>query len=74
MPDVRRWPLMYLGVRYPGDVIGSVLVSGAAIVLLTGLWNSFLEALLGRLDAETLARRMPGPGGGLGVVDRGASG
>jgi membrane-associated phospholipid phosphatase len=53
---------LYLGVHYPGDVIGSVLVSGAAIVLLTGLWNSFLEAaLLGRLEpaAQVDAERLP---------------
>lgn len=37
---------LYLGVHYLGDVIGSVLVAGAAIVLLTGLWHRYLRGAL----------------------------
>lgn len=44
---------LYLGVHYLGDVIGSVLVAGAAIVLLTGLWHGYLRNAL--LSATALA-------------------
>ncbi|WP_456844670.1 phosphatase PAP2 family protein [Cellulomonas sp. P5_C6] len=71
---------LYLGVHYPGDVVGSVLVSGAAIVLLTGLWHGFIRDWL---QARPLVARLQPPppgygraasGDGLGVVGGGASG
>jgi membrane-associated phospholipid phosphatase len=33
---------LYLGVHYPTDLIGSVLVSGAAITCVTGIWHHWL--------------------------------
>lgn len=32
---------LYMGVHYPSDVIGSVLVAASAIAFYTGLWNRF---------------------------------
>jgi undecaprenyl-diphosphatase len=40
---------LYLGVHYPGDVVGSALVAGGAIVLLTGVWHRYLEGWLASL-------------------------
>lgn len=34
---------LYIGAHYPTDVVGSVLVSGAAITLLTGVWGWWLD-------------------------------
>ncbi|MDX3075866.1 phosphatase PAP2 family protein [Streptomyces sp. MI02-7b] len=33
---------LYIGAHYPTDVLGSVLISGAAIVCLTGVWHAWL--------------------------------
>ncbi|MFF4500426.1 phosphatase PAP2 family protein [Streptomyces sp. NPDC001401] len=33
---------LYIGAHYPIDVLGSVLVSGSAIVCLTGVWHAWL--------------------------------
>lgn len=56
---------LYLGVHYPGDVVGSVLVASSAIVLLTGLWHRFLRAALlarpmvARIESGTHRRDRP---------------
>ncbi|MEZ0448331.1 phosphatase PAP2 family protein [Cellulomonas sp. ICMP 17802] len=61
---------LYLGVHYLGDVVGSVLVSGAAIVLLTGLWHRFVEPAL--LARAWVAGREP-EAAGRGALGRGTS-
>jgi undecaprenyl-diphosphatase len=33
---------LYIGAHYPTDILGSVLVSGSAIVCLTGIWHRWL--------------------------------
>jgi undecaprenyl-diphosphatase len=33
---------LYIGAHYPIDVLGSVLVSGSAIICLTGVWHAWL--------------------------------
>jgi undecaprenyl-diphosphatase len=33
---------LYIGAHYPIDVLGSVLVSGSAILFLTGIWHAWL--------------------------------
>ncbi len=40
---------LYLGVHYPSDVIGSVLVAATTISLVTVLWNRFALAILNRV-------------------------
>jgi membrane-associated phospholipid phosphatase len=45
---------LYIGAHYPTDVLGSVLVSGAAITALTGVWHRWL---LPRLDRVPLLAR-----------------
>ena len=37
---------LYLGVHYPSDVIGSVVISTAAIVLWLPVWNRLVEPVL----------------------------
>jgi membrane-associated phospholipid phosphatase len=37
---------LYIGAHYPTDVLGSVLVSGSAVVCLTGVWNRWLVSRL----------------------------
>lgn len=49
------WSRLYVGVHYPTDVAASFLAAGAAVVLLTGLWNRFGPRLAG-----WLADRLPG--------------
>lgn len=52
---------LYIGAHYPTDVFGSLLVSSAAIVLLTGLWHGWIE---GRLHLVPLLDRfgpLPAP-------------
>ncbi|WP_329139899.1 phosphatase PAP2 family protein [Streptomyces sp. NBC_01476] len=54
---------LYIGAHYPTDVAGSVLISFAAVVLLTGVWHRWL---LPRLDRVPLLARfgpLPGTGG-----------
>jgi undecaprenyl-diphosphatase len=40
---------LYIGAHYPFDVLGSILVSSSAIVLLTGLWHRWIAANLYRV-------------------------
>ncbi|TKA10179.1 phosphatase PAP2 family protein [Actinacidiphila oryziradicis] len=54
---------LYIGAHYPTDVLGSLLVSGAAITFLTGAWDRWL---LSRLHLVPLLARfgsVPGPEG-----------
>jgi len=65
---------LYLGVHYPGDIVGSILVSTAAIVALTGLWHSPLTdrvlsgpvvgSMLGLVGGASADRARPGSGNG----------
>ncbi|MDQ0756261.1 phosphatase PAP2 family protein [Arthrobacter sp. B3I4] len=48
------WSRLYVGVHYPTDVAASFLAAGAAVVLLTGVWNRFGPRLAG-----WLADRLP---------------
>jgi undecaprenyl-diphosphatase len=45
---------LYLGVHYPSDVIGSVVISAAAIVLWLPFWNQLIEPAL--LRSTVIAR------------------
>ena len=40
---------LYIGAHYPFDVLGSILVSTSAIVLLTGLWHGWIGPNLYRV-------------------------
>ncbi len=44
----------YLGVHYPSDVVGSMLISTSALMIWLPLWNGWLEPRL--LRSATLAR------------------
>ncbi|CAH0222765.1 hypothetical protein SRABI83_02420 [Arthrobacter sp. Bi83] len=46
---------LYLGVHYPSDVIGSVLISTAGMLLWLPLWNNLIEP---RLRANALIRNL----------------
>lgn len=54
---------LYLGVHYPSDVVGSVIVSAAAILAWLPVWNNLIAPRLGgaaiirRLDRERLPAR-----------------
>ena len=52
---------LYLGVHYPGDVVGSVLVSSSAILALTGLWHGVIVDRIGSVPvlSPLLARFGP---------------
>ncbi|WP_426592351.1 phosphatase PAP2 family protein [Cellulomonas sp. McL0617] len=52
---------LYVGAHYPGDIVGSVLVSTSAIVALTGLWHIVLRPRLGSIPliSPLLARFGP---------------
>lgn len=52
---------LYIGAHYPLDVVGSVLVSGAAVVLLTGLWHGWICANLYRIPLLTKFGEVPMP-------------
>ncbi|MDJ0319932.1 phosphatase PAP2 family protein [Pseudarthrobacter sp. PS3-L1] len=45
---------LYLGVHYVSDVVGSVLISGAGVLMWLVLWNAFIEP---RLDNSRLLAR-----------------
>ncbi|WP_211882870.1 phosphatase PAP2 family protein [Pseudarthrobacter albicanus] len=48
---------LYLGVHYPSDVIGSLLISTAGILLWLPLWNNLIEP---RLRRAALIRELAG--------------
>jgi undecaprenyl-diphosphatase len=50
---------LYLGVHYPSDVIGSLLISTAGILLWLPLWNNLIEP---RLRGVALIMELTGPG------------
>ncbi|GAA2027548.1 hypothetical protein GCM10009839_27950 [Catenulispora yoronensis] len=52
---------LYIGAHYPLDVLGSVLVSVAAIVLLTGLWHGWIAGNLWRVPLLARFGPVPGP-------------
>jgi membrane-associated phospholipid phosphatase len=39
---------VYLGVHYPGDILGSILISAAGIILWLPVWNNLIEPRLRR--------------------------
>jgi undecaprenyl-diphosphatase len=49
---------LYLGVHYPSDVIGSLLISTAGILLWLPLWNNLIEP---RLRRAALLTKLTGP-------------
>lgn len=53
---VVAWSRLYIGVHYPSDVAASFLASGAAVLLLAGLWNRFGPRLLDRLQTAVRLR------------------
>jgi membrane-associated phospholipid phosphatase len=56
MALVVAWSRLYIGVHYPSDVAASFLAAGAALVLLTGLWNRYASRMLERLPVNALTR------------------
>ncbi|MFC1417748.1 phosphatase PAP2 family protein [Streptacidiphilus cavernicola] len=52
---------LYIGAHYPTDVLGSLLVSGSAIICLTGLWHRWLQPRLAAIPvlSPLLARFGP---------------
>ncbi|GAA4372863.1 phosphatase PAP2 family protein [Paeniglutamicibacter cryotolerans] len=51
---------LYLGVHYPSDVIGAILVSSAGVLLWMPIWGRLLEPRLAELG---LIRKLSGPTG-----------
>ena len=49
---------LYLGVHYPSDVIGSLLISTAGVLLWLPIWNNLIEP---RLRAAALIMELTGP-------------
>jgi undecaprenyl-diphosphatase len=49
LAPVVAWSRLYIGVHYATDVAASFLAAGAALVLLTGLWNRFAARALQRV-------------------------
>jgi membrane-associated phospholipid phosphatase len=52
---------LYIGAHYPLDVVGSILVSSAAIVLLTGLWHGWIRDNLYRIPLLAKFGELPSP-------------
>ena len=52
---------LYIGAHYLTDVIGSVLVSSAAIIFLTGLWHNWIKDNLYRVPLLDKFGPVPGP-------------
>ncbi|OLE27574.1 MAG: phosphoesterase [Catenulispora sp. 13_1_20CM_3_70_7] len=52
---------LYIGAHYPLDIVGSVLVSTAAIVFLTGLWHGWIAGNLYRVPLLARFGPVPGP-------------
>ena len=52
---------LYIGAHYPFDVLGSVLVSSAAIIFLTGLWHGWIAPNLYRVPLLDRFGPVPGP-------------
>lgn len=52
---------LYIGAHYPFDVLGSLLVSSAAIVFLTGLWHGWIAPNLHRMPLLARFGPVPGP-------------
>ena len=60
MSLIVAWSRLYIGVHYPTDVAASFLATGAAVVLLAGLWNRFGPRTVERLpDAVFLRSSRP---------------
>lgn len=52
---------LYIGAHYPLDVVGSVLVSSAAVIFLTGLWHGWIRGNLYRIPLLTKFGEIPAP-------------
>ncbi|GAA1958706.1 phosphatase PAP2 family protein [Catenulispora subtropica] len=52
---------LYIGAHYPLDVLGSVVVSSAAIIFLTGLWHGWIVGNLHRVPLLARFGPVPGP-------------
>jgi undecaprenyl-diphosphatase len=52
---------LYIGAHYPLDLVGSVLVSTAAIVFLTGLWHGWIRDNLYRVPLLDKFGDVPAP-------------
>jgi membrane-associated phospholipid phosphatase len=52
---------LYIGAHYPFDILGSILVSSAAIVFLTGLWHGWIAPNLHRVPLLDRFGPLPGP-------------
>lgn len=57
LPPVVAWSRLYIGVHYATDVTASFLAAGAALVLLTGLWNRFAARVLQRVPVHAVNRQ-----------------
>jgi membrane-associated phospholipid phosphatase len=52
---------LYIGAHYPTDVVGSLLVSSAAVVFLTGVWHGWIAANLYRVPLLAKFGPVPAP-------------
>lgn len=52
---------LYLGVHYPSDIIGSVLVAATTTSLVTVLWNKFASSALSRIPFLDRFGPLPNP-------------
>jgi undecaprenyl-diphosphatase len=52
---------LYIGAHYPTDVLGSILVSSAAIIFLSGLWHVWIAPNLYRVPLLARFGPVPGP-------------
>jgi membrane-associated phospholipid phosphatase len=52
---VVAWSRIYIGVHYPSDVVASFLATGAAVIVLAGLWNRYTPQVLGRLSRRVVS-------------------
>ena len=52
---------LYIGAHYPLDLVGSILVSTAAIVFLTGLWHGWIRDNLYRIPLLAKFGEIPAP-------------
>lgn len=61
---------LYLGVHYPSDIIGSVLVAATTTSVVTVLWNKYALSVLARIPLIDRFGPLPEPSAKLGKVQQ----
>ncbi|MBO9704080.1 MAG: phosphatase PAP2 family protein [Arthrobacter sp.] len=59
---VVAWSRLYIGVHYPTDVLASFLVTGAAMLAFTWLWNALVPRVLVLPLVSRVVRKVEGHG------------